>query len=140
MEFFIVVMLFVIIVMLQTAKTTISDRIKNLEGELERLRDTIKTNSPRAPIVEPEKPKQDYWKSNFEVVTTTAPAKPEPAETSLTSEEPEDEEEFESAQPVAAIVAPADHITPRIRVEPPPAKPGFFERNPDLEKFIGENL
>jgi hypothetical protein len=23
---------------------------------------------------------------------------------------------------------------------PPPSKPGFFERNPDLEKFIGENL
>src|SRR5690606_23797780 len=33
------------------------------------------------------------------------------------------------------ISAPAEH-TP----QPEPKRPGFFERNPDLEKFIGENL
>ncbi len=29
---------------------------------------------------------------------------------------------------------------PRPRPSPPPQRPGFFERHPDLEKFIGENL
>ncbi len=43
------------------------------------------------------------------------------------------------AQP---IIAPPTQPTLRV-VEPAPVKPtkpGFFERNPDLEKFIGENL
>ena len=31
-------------------------------------------------------------------------------------------------------------IEETINTPPPPPKPGFFERNPDLEKFIGENL
>lgn len=48
------------------------------------------------------------------------------------------------------LPAPSPPIQPTIVVEPPrpqapplpspPPKPGFLERNPDLEKFIGENL
>ncbi len=40
------------------------------------------------------------------------------------------------------ISAPSSHETrrPPISQPPKPKKPGFFERNPDLEKFIGENL
>lgn len=37
---------------------------------------------------------------------------------------------------------PVVHAAPRAPVRPvqPPPRPGFFERHPDLEKFIGENL
>ena len=40
------------------------------------------------------------------------------------------------------ISAPSSHepLRPPISQVPKPKKPGFFERNPDLEKFIGENL
>ncbi len=33
-----------------------------------------------------------------------------------------------------------DEPKPSVAQMPAPRKPGFFERNPDLEKFIGENL
>jgi uncharacterized membrane protein len=50
--------------------------------------------------------------------------------------------------PVAAVettnwsVAPEvlAHVEPQQYREPEPAKPGFWEKNPDIEKFIGENL
>ena len=40
------------------------------------------------------------------------------------------------------ISAPASRgaMRPPVHQAPKPKKPGFFERNPDLEKFIGENL
>ena len=36
--------------------------------------------------------------------------------------------------------APASQAPPPVPPPPPPVTPGFFERHPDLEKFIGENL
>ena len=38
------------------------------------------------------------------------------------------------------ISPPSNQNRPPIQKVPAPRKPGFFERNPDLEKFIGENL
>ncbi|MFT3703952.1 MAG: DUF2339 domain-containing protein [Agriterribacter sp.] len=38
------------------------------------------------------------------------------------------------------IESPKPVLPPKPPVPPSPPKPGFFERHPDLEKFIGENL
>lgn len=42
-------------------------------------------------------------------------------------------------KPPPFIVQAPVHPAPPLR-PPPPPRPGFFERHPDLEKFIGENL
>src|SRR5690606_4639853 len=47
-------------------------------------------------------------------------------------------EEAPSARMAAATAAPTP-VDKKVQT-PAPKKPGFFERNPDLEKFIGENL
>jgi len=51
-----------------------------------------------------------------------------------------EEEEFIAApEPIAKIAAEAQ-VQPQREYTPPARKPSFSERNPDLEKFIGENL
>ncbi|MBK8498439.1 MAG: DUF2339 domain-containing protein [Flavobacteriales bacterium] len=50
---------------------------------------------------------------------------------------------FAEAPPTASIVVePPRPVPPPLRPPstPAPPRPGFFERHPDLEKFIGENL
>ncbi|HMC97458.1 MAG TPA: DUF2339 domain-containing protein, partial [Flavobacteriales bacterium] len=44
--------------------------------------------------------------------------------------------------PVTAASTPPPFVAqpPPLRTPPPPPRPSFFERHPDLEKFIGENL
>lgn len=50
-------------------------------------------------------------------------------------------EEFKRPEPVIPDIKPVPVFVEAKPVTPPePPKPGFFERNPDLEKFIGENL
>jgi len=44
------------------------------------------------------------------------------------------------AKPVAVPQPQVQTPQPQRRPEPAPRKPTFFEKNPDLEKFIGENL
>ncbi|MBA3899851.1 MAG: DUF2339 domain-containing protein, partial [Bacteroidetes bacterium] len=44
-----------------------------------------------------------------------------------------------ATQPILMAEAKAI-VPPRPPSPPPPPKPGFFDRNPDMEKFIGENL
>lgn len=63
--------------------------------------------------------------------------KPEPA----VVKEPEPEEVREEVE-VPQVVSFSELVSGAVapQVEPEPKRPGFFERNPDLEKFIGENL
>ncbi|WP_114782699.1 DUF2339 domain-containing protein [Botryobacter ruber] len=79
------------------------------------------------------------------VVPTPPPAAPRPAPVALGKELPLKEPAVPAmAEPAAAFSAtpPAAAPVPPPRVVPPPAppKPSFFERNPDWEKFVGENL
>ena len=55
---------------------------------------------------------------------------------------PKEEVKKTEIETLAEIVASAKRqVPPPVTIKPTaPPKPGFFERNPDLEKFIGENL
>lgn len=74
------------------------------------------------PVIRPEEkpivPVKDYWAPGFEVIGEALI--PEAGSTTANIPEPE--------------------IVTNVYQPPPQPKPGFFERNPDLEKFIGENL
>ncbi len=148
MEGVVIILLIVILVILIKLKNSFDEKIHILQNEIVQLNQTLsatlvkKPVSEQIPVVEkkeaPAKPTpESYWETNFKI-----------------ADEQDDikiQEQLENWQPVEQIAS----NTPRPVVEkeaatiginrPPirpaePVKPSFFERNPDLEKFIGENL
>lgn len=148
MEVFIALLLIVILVTLISAKGSINERIEKLENEMYKLRssiDNISAGSSKEATKSitatppPQKPERDYWKSSFEIETKPIETEKPPLEKSTIETEFE-EEEWDQENDLAAITATEEILTPQPPVASTPPKPGFFERNPDLEKFIGENL
>jgi uncharacterized membrane protein len=70
------------------------------------------------------------------------PIKPPVEEKKVEPEKKEEVRKVEIKQQLDEIISQAAQTLAQPSVNKPPfeAKPGFFERNPDLEKFIGENL
>jgi uncharacterized membrane protein len=109
------------------------EKIDFLHDEVQRLRQIRteeKTSKVEPPVTTAPKPVE--WK---------APAPPpqpileqEPLETFLKPKP------LFSAEKVEPVLEPKIIVEEPVAVPPEPPKPGFFERNPDLEKFIGENL
>ncbi|MEP6950280.1 MAG: DUF2339 domain-containing protein, partial [Ginsengibacter sp.] len=142
MEGIIILLLIIILVLLVTFRNYVTDYFKKIESDIEQLK-----KAPPVRIIEPpkvvtkevtedksKKAAEDYWQSSFKKMD-------EPPIVSL-EKDPVFEEKI-NIEPVKAekkIVPP----TPVRNYNPPhylpPPKPSFFERNPDLEKFIGENL
>lgn len=148
MEFFLLLIAVIIFFIVLNIKNILTDKLSNIEFELHELRKqleriattktTITTSEVEMPnqevVVEKPKPKKvsadDYWKTNFKVVD----------EQPVSVEQKEDTKETE---PITETAFVQPNIQPTIQVKQPiPAEPAssFFERNPDLEKFIGENL
>jgi len=151
-----VLLLIIILVLLLSFKGSTIRKLEQLEQEINYLRKelskstaptvtTISTTEkkPAPPIIQTEE-QEEEWTSGFKVVTDpNITFKKEdwlPKEEPLQDQEPAvvytnpeplpvKEEPFVLASKVASPVVP-----------PKPPKPTFFERNPDLEKFIGENL
>ncbi|MDQ6890308.1 MAG: DUF2339 domain-containing protein, partial [Bacteroidota bacterium] len=89
-----------------------------------------------------KKANEDYWQSSFKRTPeqpASTPPVPEiiPAE-KIDIEREKVEERIVQPEPANAIAEPKFVAGPPKAVLKP--KPSFFERNPDLEKFIGENL
>ncbi|ACU05173.1 DUF2339 domain-containing protein [Pedobacter heparinus] len=153
--FIVVIILLITVLQLKKSLTEKLDflylKIEQLSKQLEKTGfQEIKTET------KPEKEKPDILQEPFKPFTPYAPKDvfkpeavvipepeqqivPEPAATvpeEIATAKPEPKTE-----PVAAITAP---VQPRSGippfVPPPVKKPSFSERNPDLEKFIGENL
>lgn len=130
-EFLAIVLLITLLILLLTFKsgvqsrlTILQTRIDQLTAELKRQRDAVikpiedqktatelKTDAP--PAIEQSKP------LIIKELKTDLPPKQEPKPV---VQEPVNRPPFVQPKPTQ------------------PKKPGFFERNPDLEKFIGENL
>ncbi|HEX8357265.1 MAG TPA: DUF2339 domain-containing protein, partial [Segetibacter sp.] len=141
MEVLIILLLIIALIMINSAKDSTNKRIEGLRNELELLRNSL-LNAPKttateksaAPIIAaPVKKEEKYWKSafnrEFEEELQAAQKEQTPALPVR---------EFQNEKQVTIITKPV--VTPAVSVPPPPSAPGFFERNPDLEKFIGENL
>ncbi len=108
------------------------EKVNFLDEEIQRLRHIRteeKTSKVEPPVTTSTKPVE--WK-------TPTPPKPileqEPLETFLKPKP------VLSTQQVEPVPEPKIVFEESVTAPPEPPKPGFFERNPDLEKFIGENL
>lgn len=158
MEIIAIVLFLIILVLFNSFKNTILLRFTTLENEVRSLRQSLTAASVTAtpqPILKPEDP----------VIKEAAPnpvAAVIPQPVIIPEQEPSLSMELESLlehslppvqqagavpEPGAEMVqepAPATSFTPP--VQPPSIRkqnipsPSFMERNPDLEKFIGENL
>ncbi|MEO7079971.1 MAG: DUF2339 domain-containing protein, partial [Flavobacteriales bacterium] len=86
---------------------------------------SVPTTAPLVPPVPPIAEVPPVWASNFP--------------------EPQEEPVRIAVEPLVPEPTFAEMHQPKPRIVPPPApprapRPSFFERHPDLEKFIGENL
>jgi uncharacterized membrane protein len=153
MEYLLFVLLLITFIILITIKNNFSSQLLLLQKKMDDLaRDitrlqskgiehpvaikpeekTIVAEKPiahTAPVITPFVEEKKEIEKVIEPVIPPAPPKEEPIPVSVVHEVAEDE-----ALPVIEL------NPPRIAAPLPPRKPGFFERNPDLEKFIGENL
>jgi len=143
MEFFSVLLLITMLVIMLIQNSKTSTNLQKLENELKLLRRQFlnftadKKETPRQKIQEKSKPVEET--KPFQSIFTVADDLP------ATGTEAKPEENVpEPVQPQAEVIITTVEVKETIeapkqkqQTAPPPT---FFERNPDMEKFIGENL
>ena len=153
MEVLPILLLIILIIIVFNQNSKLVQQFQRLEAEMRLLRNQLlkfteekallpKAMIPVLPAQEPVKETTAY-KSLFTVVGDAEPA--EPVKTIDESEilstlrpvtvEPQPTEIIEAIQTGEPIAAP-----PKPTYKQPTPQPTFFERHPDMEKFIGENL
>ncbi len=155
MEVFVIILFITLILIILSFRGAAIRRIGNLEEELVRLREEIARSAARpaslpqtdpAPAPQPSAAASQTMRPPAPI-SPAAPSSPSsPKETQPFTPGPSSPKETEpfspssrpqpSYQPIPRSV-PAPQPAP---APPPPPKPDFFDRHPDLEKFIGENL
>ena len=141
MEGIIILLLIVILVLLITLKNYVTDNFKKIEFELQLLRKKIIDKPaeisaiPKPEIkTTPVKKEEDTWQSGFKKLDDPI---------AVLAETENIPREKINVLPVATSAETNRAASTEVKLPPkniPPRKPSFFERNPDLEKFIGENL
>ena len=145
-----ILLLIVILVLLLNFKSSTSNQLQRLEQEIRELKKLLLQQpvaSAKSPVEEvkpvvPTPPKKEhYWETGFEVVKEAPPSfkKEEWLPKGTLLEQAAPFVQPETTEPNKETITSSSPVLP----PPPPAKPrkpSFFERNPDLEKFIGENL
>jgi uncharacterized membrane protein len=139
MEFFIIIALLVIVILVLRLNNTLASRLESLESELSALRksisDIVKSDVRKEPpvaIPEKDKPKETEkkptpdWHSSFQVVEDRIVSKTTP----VFEEQPTTREKHPLLKEISI------HQT----VPAPQPRLSFLERHPDLERFIGENI
>ncbi|MBL7858375.1 MAG: DUF2339 domain-containing protein [Cyclobacteriaceae bacterium] len=141
MEAVLLITLIIVLVILVNLKNDLSIKLNNLQQKIDLLSEEVRRKRKEEPI-KPEPERIAPIAAKTPTIQYQVPPKPEPEPVKV---QPEPIKE-EIKKPVE-IITHAEVITPpvvpSIVHDTPPAKirkPGFFEQNPDLEKFIGENL
>lgn len=142
MEFLIVILFIVILVLIIRQKNSYEKESALMREEVKLLRDQVSKLSVPAPAEKPAPPQEKkeslrpspppVYEKPIEETLFVIPEKPVPVVD--ISEEVISTPTYKKEAPVAKAASVVPPIPPK------PPKPGFFERNPDLEKFIGENL
>jgi uncharacterized membrane protein len=152
-----ILLLAVLIILVLFLRNSLLERLDRIEREIARLKDREPVNSPAASVTPPTS-------SSVAPVPPPSHEKPPPRDAPAPRSVPAPREtepyrpmERPRPQPAPEPIAPAERAASVI-IEPPhfqrmdedppkqppstfvPATPGFFEKHPDLEKFIGENL
>jgi len=143
---FAVVLFFILLIVILTFKSSVNRHLDKLSREIDLLREDLakKQKQEGAPPVKapvtvaaPVQKQKEYWESSFTPVEEPAQERQAEPAIDTTKKEPAEMPGIpqKPTAPVPAFVPPAVKV-----YEPAPPSPGFFERHPDLEKFIGENL
>ncbi|WP_462267551.1 DUF2339 domain-containing protein [Mucilaginibacter sp.] len=139
MEFLLILLLLVIIYLLVRYKGSYDTKIERLDIRLQELHRLLKQSLENRPAAETARPEVKQPPKPAEPAPlpkpATAPPLPRPAEP--VPAERQKEVINGPSQPVRLPVRPPYH--PPVP-KPRTPRPSFFERHPDLEKFIGENL
>jgi uncharacterized membrane protein len=128
MEYVLFVCLIILIFFVVGLRNSFMDRFDKLERELLRWREEAKRETDQRPVT----PAAMRPSAKPEPVRETEPFQPH----FIRQPEPS-KPQTSASTPTAGQQPGASRPLPRV---PEPARPGFFERHPDLEKFIGENL
>ena len=149
MEYFIFLLLLVILFIIVSNNSSllksfdsVDKKITKLESTIVALKKELEKSKPTDPTGY-QKPSEEL--TNKVVVKETPP---EPAKEVVFNQPvtpivkvPEPQREVPAQEPKVIPTSIPRPVAKPILVKPPvPAGPSFWERNPDLEKFIGENL
>ena len=131
-----------LIVVFINIRSYVKDYLNKIESDIQELKDTYSSSlsRPAKPVVTEEiiivskKIEKDYWESSFKRMDDPLTQFVEEEKESSDKTKPEQVK----AESAATVVVPER----KINTHPPGIKSmtGFFARNPDLQKFIGENL
>lgn len=130
-EFLAIVLLITLLILLLTFKRDVQSRISILQIRIDQL--TAELKKHRDPVSKPVEAQKPITEQKTPVPPIVQEPKPKIIEDLVINLTPKEE----SKTPV--VKEPLNR-PPVIQKPSHPEKPGFFERNPDLEKFIGENL
>ncbi len=129
MDVLVVFLLIFLTVLILGFRSAMLKKMEGLQEEIVRLRqEWIRSTTaspgrpPELPVIKPSPPPQ-------ETEPFIPPPRPQPSYRPIPRS---------TEAPTAPAASPTPPPAPP--VPPPPSMPGFFERHPDLEKFIGENL
>lgn len=149
MEELTILLLIALIVLLVKFRTYTKERFGKIDSDIQQLKkiysstisetqksvlkESAQPTPPKEAFQTKKTEKEDDWESSFKRMEDPVIIS---AEEGISKEEIKSEtEKIEAKIPVAAPVK--NIATPQKNII---TKPTFFERNPDLEKFIGENL
>lgn len=133
MELLIFIGLLVIIILLIRQNSLVDSKFNELSKKVDSLKNDIKKLSTTEP--KPTKPVEKKDESLLSQIFNLDTPKAEPVKVTepKIEQQPKEQELVKKQAPALPSIKP-------IAQKPKEKKPGFFERNPDIEKFIGENL
>lgn len=144
MEALIVVSLVVMLIIVIKLNGKFSSEMRMLHNKIDKLSAEIKTLSFTKIDEMPEK-KSVVEETKTEAHRMPPVIMPDPQlkkdKEQEKIEEPEEDKVYEAFPKLESVFEAEEEEVelPKVKIKEPP-RPGFFERNPDLEKFIGENL
>ena len=141
MEFVIFLFLVIILIAVINLKSSVSEKLGSLQHRINQLADELKRSKNWEEHIEKKKTIIDEIAQAHRAPII----KPEPVKPVVEEKKPEPKKEEPVIKQPEAIKIPAttsqpEPVQPVVNKPPVEPRPGFFERNPDLEKFIGENL
>ena len=145
MEWMVILLLLVIIIMIAVKHRSLTEMMDGLHREINLLQEQVKllkAGPPKpappalpaeAAVLPPKKQSADLAGAELQAVIRPVPSQPRETEPLVT---PLPQPKQPAQQPAEEKIREPREAAPE---ESRPA-PGFFERHPDLEKFIGENI